>query len=162
MGINKVILIGNLGKDPEVRYTSSQTAVCTLSVATTERRKDQDGNWNDKTEWHRVVTFGRTAENCSQYLKKGRQVYVEGRIQTNKWQDKNGQDRYTTEVVAFTVQFLGGGAGRGSDTDTDSGMTVENKPETSSEPNILDSLPSADAIDNAPKEVNFEDDDIPF
>lgn len=107
--INKVILIGNLGADPEVRSTAGGTAVATLRIATTERRKDKDGNWSDHTEWHNVVVFGRTAENCGQYLKKGRQVYVEGRLQTRKWQDRDGNDRYTTEVAGDIVRFIGGG-----------------------------------------------------
>src|SRR5262245_48045038 len=107
MGVNKVILLGNLGKDPEVRYTGQQMAVCTFSLATSERRKDQSGKWSDHTEWHSVVTFGKTAENVGNYLKKGRQVYVEGRLRTRKWQDKEGRDRYTTEIIANTVQFVG-------------------------------------------------------
>lgn len=116
--INKVILIGNLGADPEVRTTAGGTAVANLRIATTERRKDKDGNWSDHTEWHSVVVFGRTAENCGQYLKKGRQVYVEGRLQTRKWQDREGNDKYSTEVAADIVRFIGGapreeGAGGG-------------------------------------------------
>ena len=106
--INKVILIGNLGADPEVRSTAGGTAVANLRIATTERRKDKDGNWSDHTEWHSVVVFGRTAENCGQYLKKGRQVYVEGRLQTRKWQDREGNDKYTTEVAGDIVRFIGG------------------------------------------------------
>ncbi|MGA1191576.1 MAG: single-stranded DNA-binding protein, partial [Bdellovibrionota bacterium] len=95
MGVNKAILIGRLGKDPEIRYTQSQTPVTNFSLATSERRKDpQSGNWLEQTEWHNVVTFGKTAENCSNFLKKGREVYIEGRIQTRKWQDKEGKDRW--------------------------------------------------------------------
>jgi len=108
MSVNKVILVGNLGKDPEVRHTQAGGAVATLRIATTERRKDKAGNWGDHTEWHTVTLFNRNAENAERFLAKGRQVYVEGRLQTRKWQDKDGQDRYSTEVVADTVHFLGG------------------------------------------------------
>lgn len=114
--LNKVMLIGRLGADPEVRNTNSGSMVANLRIATTERRKDRDGNWNEQTEWHSVVCFGRTAELVERYLSKGRQVYIEGRLQTRKWQDREGKDRWTTEIVAFTVQFLGsrdGGGGSG-------------------------------------------------
>lgn len=109
MSVNKVILIGNLGADPETRTSQSGTTVANLRIATTERVRDREGNWSDQTEWHRVVCFGRTAENVGRFLKKGRQVYVEGRLQTRKWQDRDGNDRWTTEVVANDVRFLGGG-----------------------------------------------------
>jgi len=111
--INKVTLIGNLGQDPDMRSTASGAAVTNLRIATTERRKDRDGNWTDHTEWHSVVAFGRTAENVGKYCRKGKQIYVEGRLQTRKWQDRDGRDRYTTEVVADNIRFLGGGAGQG-------------------------------------------------
>ena len=111
--INKVILVGNLGRDPEIRQTQGGSSVCTLSVATAERQKDRDGNWTDHTEWHRVVCFGQTADACARFLAKGRQVYVEGKLRTNKWTDKDGNDRYTTEVIAFEVKFLGGASGDG-------------------------------------------------
>ena len=107
-GVNKVILVGNLGKDPEVRYVQSGNAVCTLRLAVTERRKEGDG-WKDHTEWMDVVTFGKTAENAGQYLAKGRQIYVEGRMQTRQYKDKEGHDKWRTEVVANQVVFLGGG-----------------------------------------------------
>ena len=110
-GINKVILIGNLGKDPEVRYTQGGQAVADLRVATTEAWTDKQGQRQEKTEWHRVVLWGKTAENAGKYLSKGRQIYVEGRLQTREWQDKEGQKRWTTEIVGNDVQFLGGGAG---------------------------------------------------
>ncbi len=113
--VNKVILVGNLGADPESRSTKSGSTVTNLRIATTERVKDREGNWNEQTEWHRVVCFGTTAENVARYLSKGRQVYVEGRIRTDKWQDKDGNNRYTTEVVARTVQFLGKKEGRQDD-----------------------------------------------
>lgn len=115
MTVNKAILIGNLGQDPELRNTASGTPVCTLRIATTERRKGADGQWADQTEWHSVVTFGRTAENVHKYCRKGRQIYVEGRIQTRKWQDKEGRDRYSTEIVADDIRFLGGGGGGGGE-----------------------------------------------
>jgi single-strand DNA-binding protein len=107
-GVNKVIVVGNLGKDPEVRYVQTGNAVCTLRLAVSERRKEGD-DWKDHTEWVDVVTFGKTAENAGQYLAKGRQVYVEGRLQTRQFKDKDGQDRWRTEVVASQVLFLGGG-----------------------------------------------------
>ena len=107
-GVNKVTLIGNLGNDPEVRYGASGNAVANISLATTESWRDKDsGEQQEKTEWHRVVFFGKLAEIVGEYLKKGRQVYVEGRLQTNKWQDKEGNDRYTTQIVANEMQMLG-------------------------------------------------------
>ena len=108
-GINKVILIGNLGNDPDVRYTAGGAAVSNISLATTESWKDREsGEQQEKTEWHRVVFFGKLAEIVAEYLKKGSQVYIEGRLQTRKWQDKEGNDRYTTEIVASEMQMLGG------------------------------------------------------
>ena len=107
MSVNKVILVGNLGRDPEVRETKSGSNVANLRVATTHRAKVGD-EWQEQTEWHTVTVFGRQAELCGKYLEKGRSVYVEGRNQTRKWQDKNGNDRYSTEVVANDVKFLGG------------------------------------------------------
>lgn len=114
--INKVILIGNLGADPEMRYTPSGTAVATLSVATSRRWKDRDGNQQDETEWHRVIVWAQSAEFCGNYLTKGSKVYVEGRLQTRKWQDQSGNDKYSTEVIANVVQNLTpkGGEGTGS------------------------------------------------
>ncbi len=106
-GVNKVILIGNLGNDPEVRYIPSGSAVATVSIATSESWKDkQTGELQDRTEWHRVVFFSRLAEIVGEYLHKGSKIYVEGSIRTRKWQDKNGQDRYTTEIVANEMQML--------------------------------------------------------
>ena len=107
--VNKVILVGNLGQDPEIRYTPGGAAVCNFSIATTERwNSKQSGQLEEKTEWHRIVVWGKQAENCKEYLSKGRPVYLEGRLQTRSWDDKDGNKRYTTEVVAQTVQFLGG------------------------------------------------------
>jgi single-strand DNA-binding protein len=112
-GINKVILIGNLGQDPEVKYMPSGGAVCNISLATTDSWKDKNsGERQERTEWHRIVLFSRLAEIAGEYLRKGSQVYIEGRLQTRKWQDKEGQERYTTEIVASDMQMLGGrGAG---------------------------------------------------
>ena len=115
MTVNKVILVGNLGQRPELRTTGSGLSVSSLRIATSDRRKGQDGQWTDLTEWHSVVVFGNQAENCAKFLDKGRQVYVEGRLQTRKWQDKEGKDRWSTEVIANTVKFLSsrGGAETG-------------------------------------------------
>lgn len=104
--INKVILIGNLGADPELKYVQDSTPVATFNVATSERWKGQDGQMKEQTEWHRVVAWRRLAETCNEYLHKGSKVYIEGKLQTRKWQDKDGHDRWTTEIVAREVQFL--------------------------------------------------------
>lgn len=115
-GINKVILIGNLGADPEVRFTPSGQAVANFRIATSESWTDKgSGQKQERTEWHRIVVWGKLAELCGEYLKKGRQCYVEGRLQTREWTDKEGKKNYTTEVVAQTVQFLGGPGGRGGE-----------------------------------------------
>jgi single-strand DNA-binding protein len=105
--VNKVIVLGNLGKDPDLRHLPNGDAVCNFSLATTESWKDKEGNKQDKTEWHNVVIFRKLAEIAGEYLKKGRPVYIEGRLQTRKWQDKDGKDRYTTEIVADQMQMLG-------------------------------------------------------
>ncbi|ABM97126.1 single-stranded DNA-binding protein [Methylibium petroleiphilum] len=110
--VNKVHILGNLGRDPEVRYTPSGSAVCNISVATTRNWKNKDsGEKQEETEWHRVVLYDRLAEIAGEYLKKGRPVYIEGRLKTRKWQDKDGKDQYTTEIVANEMQLLGGGEG---------------------------------------------------
>jgi len=106
-GVNKVILIGNLGKDPEIRYTQNGTAVVNFTLATTDSWT-KDGETNERTEWHNIVAWARLAEICNQYLQKGKQVYIEGRIQTRKWEDRDGNTRYTTEIVAQNMQMLGG------------------------------------------------------
>ena len=111
--VNKVILIGNLGRDPETRFMPDGGAVTNVSIATTESWKDKNGEKQEKTEWHRVAFFGKLAEIAGEYLKKGSQVYVEGRLQTRKWQDKDGQDKYTTEIVADRMQMLGSRQGMG-------------------------------------------------
>ena len=114
-GVNKVILVGNLGADPEVKYMPNGNAVANVTLATSESWKDkQSGENREKTEWHRVVFFRRLAEIAGEYLKKGSQVYIEGKLQTRKWQDKNGNDRYTTEIIANEMQMLGGRGGGGS------------------------------------------------
>ncbi len=122
-GVNKVILIGRLGADPEVRYTSNGGAVANFNMATNESWTDKSGQKQEKTEWHKIVVWGKIAEICGQYLSKGRQAYVEGRLQTREWQDKEGNKRYTTEVVAQTVQFLGGQGERSAATSTDFAQT---------------------------------------
>ncbi len=113
-GINKVILVGNLGADPETRYTASGAAITGIRIATSESWKDkQTGEQQERTEWHSITFFGRLAEIAGEYLRKGSQVYVEGRLQTDKWQDKDGNDRYTTKVIANEMQMLGGRGGEG-------------------------------------------------
>jgi single-strand DNA-binding protein len=113
-GVNKVILIGNLGKDPELRYTPGGQPVATFSLATTERRTDKNGQRKETTEWHNIVVFGKTAEIVNQYLKKGRSCYLEGKITNRSWDDRDGNKKYKTEIIANTVQFLGGGGGGAS------------------------------------------------
>lgn len=110
-GVNKVILVGRLGADPEMKSVGNGQNVARLSVATSEQWTGKDGQKQERTEWHRVVVWGRQAENCAKHLSKGRQVYVEGRLQTRSWEDAQGQKKYATEIVANTVQFLGAGAG---------------------------------------------------
>jgi single-strand DNA-binding protein len=120
-GVNKVILVGNLGKDPEVRYMPNGNAVANITLATSESWKDkQTGEQKEKTEWHRVVMFRRLGEIAGEYLKKGSQVYIEGKLQTRKWQDNSGNDRYTTEIVADEMQMLGGRGGGSASYNTDS------------------------------------------
>lgn len=114
--LNKVMLIGNLGQDPELRSTAGGTSVCTIRLATNERRKNAQGEWADHVEWHTIVCWDKTAENVAKFCQKGKQLYIEGKLQTRKWQDKNGADRYSTEIVAEVVRFLGGG-GQGGERD---------------------------------------------
>lgn len=158
MGVNKVILIGNLGRDPEVRYTPNNTAVATITLATGERRKDASGQWVDHTEWHRVVCFGNLADLAKNYLKKGRQIYVEGRLRTTKWQDKEGKDRYTTEIVAQTIQFVG------NKSDNQSAASPEMDQESTFSAAGLQPADSIAAVPEMPEGAmsTFEDDDIPF
>ncbi len=142
-GLNKVILIGNLGRDPELRYTQSGQAVANFTLATTESITKRDGEREDRTEWHRIVAWGKLAEICGEYLSKGRQIYVEGRIQTREWEDKEGNKRWTTEIVARNMQMLG----RRSE-GTDAGDPGEpGEPSSGS---------------SGPAEVSGNGDDIPF
>lgn len=154
-GINKVILVGNLGKDPEMRYTPGGAAIANVTIATSESWKDkQTGEQQEKTEWHRVVFFNRLAEIVGEYLKKGSQVYVEGRLQTRKWQDQSGQDRYTTEVVAGEMQMLGGRGGSGGGTSTGGDDHYDQSQRVAPRP-------AAPAPAAQPVADDF-DDDIPF
>ena len=114
-GVNKVILVGNLGSDPQIRYTPQQTAVANFSLATTERFTNKNGEKESRTEWHRIVAWARLAEICSEYLKKGKQVYIEGRIQTRQWEDKDGNKRSSTEIVATNMVMLGRASDAGGD-----------------------------------------------
>jgi len=154
-GINKVILVGNLGKDPEIRYVPNGGAVANLNIATSESWKDKTtGEKQERTEWHRVVFFGKLAEIANEYLKKGAQIYVEGRLQTRKWQDKGGQDRYTTEIVGSELQMLGG---RGA------GGAAEGPPDTSFEAPSGASDRRESAPPSSPTKGGEDfDDDIPF
>ena len=125
-GINKAILIGNLGRDPELRYTPSGLAVANFSLATSETRTNKDGEKETRTEWHRIVAFGRLGEICGEYLAKGKQIYIEGRIQTRDWEDKDGIKRYTTEIVANQMQMLGAASDRGGRAEpSESGFPTE-------------------------------------
>ena len=149
-GINKAILIGTLGKDPETKYTANGAAVCSYSIATNESWKDKNtGETKEKTEWHNITTFGKLAEICGQYLTKGSQVYIEGKIQTDKWQDKNGQDRYSTKIIANEMQMLGGGANTGTHGRAQGSQTAapaqQDKPPASNPPDDgFDDIPFID------------------
>lgn len=155
--VNKVILIGNLGKDPEMRYMPSGDAIANFSVATTDTWKDKNGEKQEKTEWHRVSMFGRLAEIAGEYLKKGSSVYIEGRLQTRKWTNKEGQDQYTTEVVANEMKMLGGRSGAGMSGGT---ADMDSAPRASSRP----AGGGSSAPAKAPAGSSFDDleDDIPF
>lgn len=144
--VNKVILIGRLGKDPDMRYAPSGTAIANFNMATNQSTKDKDGNFTDHTDWHRVVAFGRTAEVAGEYLVKGKLVYIEGRLQTRSWEDKNGQKKYTTEVVCSNMQLLGS---RG-----DNDAKVDTSPET-------EEVPDDTATEKVTTEKE-EGDDLPF
>ena len=153
-GINKVILVGNLGNDPEVRYSQGGSAITTVSIATSESWKDkQTGEAQERTEWHRVKFFGRLAEIAGEYLKKGSQVYVEGSLRTDKYTDKNGVERYTTDIIAAEMQMLGGMGGGGS---RGGGARAERGPARGPQPG-----PSRGAPAPAPSD-SFDDDEIPF
>lgn len=152
-GINKVILIGNLGADPEVRYTAGGSAVANLRLATSESWRDKNtGEQQERTEWHRVVLFGKLGEIAGEYLKKGSKVYIEGRLQTRKWQDQSGQDRYTTEIVANDLQMLDGRPGSADFGPPDSGGQQRSQPQRSE--------PQQPA--SGGRGMDDFDDDIPF
>lgn len=152
-GVNKVILIGNLGNDPDVRYTASGAAVANISLATAESWRDKEsGEQQERTEWHRVVFFGRLAEIVAEYLKKGSQIYVEGRLQTRKWQDKEGKDRYSTEIVANEMQMLGSRSGGGNQSHMDQTPPHEDDMSSGDKPQKTTAKPKDDDFD----------DDIPF
>jgi single-strand DNA-binding protein len=163
MSVNKAILIGNLGADPEVRYMPSGQPVCNFNLATNEQWTDREGQRQERTEWHRVVVFGRQAELCKEYLSKGRQAYIEGRIQTREWEDRDGNRRWTTEVVAQIVRFLGrrGGGGGGASM---GGRTMDG-PQPAGPEDLAPEQPSSQAPSEAPSvgaSETFDDDDIPF
>jgi single-strand DNA-binding protein len=147
--VNKVILIGNLGKDPETRYMSSGEAVTNITLATTDTWKDKNGEKQEKTEWHRVTFYRKLAEIAGEYLKKGRSVYVEGRLETRKWTDKNGVERYTTDIIATDMKMLGNRSGSGS---------------FESSPDQEDDNPAPSRSSSAKSTGGFDDmdDDIPF
>ncbi len=153
-GINKVILVGNLGNDPEVRYSQGGAAITTISVATTEAWKDkQTGEQQERTEWHRVKFFGRLAEIAGEYLKKGRQVYIEGKLRTEKYTDKNGVEKYATDVIADEMQMLGTGTGEGAPRSGGGERGGESRPARGGGQTRQAPPPADD---------NFADDDIPF
>ena len=154
MSINKVILVGNLGKDPERRSTPSGAVVTTFTMATSERYKDRTGQQQDKTEWHNIVAWNKLAEICAEYLHKGSQVYIEGKIQTRKWQDQSGQDRYTTEILANQLQMLGGKGGKSDSYDA--------MPDLDSKP-VKPAVNKNNAFpDDFDQPIINPDDDIPF
>ncbi|MDY0292404.1 MAG: single-stranded DNA-binding protein [Desulfuromonadaceae bacterium] len=168
MSVNKVILVGNLGKDPELRYTPSGTAVVNFSLATSESFKDRDGNRQERTEWHNIVAWRQLAEICGKYLHKGKQIYVEGKLQTRKWQDKNGVDRYTTEIIADSMQMLGRA---GDDNSHAQGQGGSRNDASRSDYGRQDSYQNSNYSDSgarvqsptAPPEPSFNpDDEIPF
>jgi single-strand DNA-binding protein len=166
--VNKVIVLGNLGRDPEVRYTPSGAAVCNLRIATTRNWKSKDsGEKMEETEWHSVVLYDRQAEIAGEYLKKGRPVYIEGRLKTRKWQDKEGVDRYTTEIVADSMQLLGGrddsGGGRaGGGDDEGGGYSERSAPARSAPAARPQAAPQRPAPKAASTGFDNMDDDIPF
>ena len=158
-GVNKVILVGNLGKDPEVKYTPQGTAIAKFSLATTEKRKDKAGEWQDATEWHNIVAWGRTAEVAGEYLKKGRPVYIEGRIHNNSWDDKEtGQKKYRTEIIVNELVLLGGGGGGGGGGDSEGGGSRHKS--QGSKGSGMDQSPAA--ADNFSQSTEITDEDIPF
>ncbi len=164
MSVNKVILVGNLGQTPELKYTPSGQAVCNLSIATNEAWTGKDGQKQEKTEWHRLVLFGKLAELAGQYLQKGRQVYIEGKLQTRSWQDKDGQTKYTTEVVGQTMQFLGGnaGAGAGAGNNASNNNGYANNGASPARSNASEAPQYAATNNSFQTEPTFTEEDIPF
>jgi single-strand DNA-binding protein len=164
--INKVIIIGNLGKDPEVRYTPNGSAVCNITVATSRQWKDKNsGEKQEETEWHRIVFFDRMAEIAGEYLKKGRPVYVEGRLKTRKWTDKDGVEKYTTEIMAENMQLLGGREGGGGGGEEGGGGGYSRGSQGGGDRGERSAPASRPAAKQAPKSsTGFDDmdDDIPF
>jgi single-strand DNA-binding protein len=165
-GINKVIIVGNLGKDPEVRYSANGAAIANLTIATSEQWTDkQSGQKQEKTEWHRVVMFNRLGEIAGEYLKKGSQVYIEGKLQTRKWQDQSGADRYTTEIVANEMQMLGGRGGGAADFNPGQGGGASSGGQQQPSAPSQNPAPQRNSGGGAPAGgSNFDDfdDDIPF
>jgi len=157
MSVNKVILIGRLGQDPELKYTPSGQAVCNFTLATSENWSDKNGQKQERTEWHRIVVWGKLGELCNQYLQKGRQAFVEGRLQTRSWDGKDGQKRYTTETVAMTVQFLGAPQARSEDRPAAAAKT-----ETPAAPAAAEGEGPIAQDYNVSTDINFTADDIPF
>lgn len=166
--VNKVILLGNLGRDPEVRYMPSGDPIANVTIATSSRYKNKAGEMVDETEWHRVTFFGRLAEIASQYLKKGNPVYVEGRIKTRKYTDKDGIEKYATDIIASEMQLLGGREGRGAPAGEDDGYGAEaggySRPAPASRPAPNPSRPAPAPAPTARPASGFDDmdDDIPF
>ncbi|GAB4464368.1 MAG: single-stranded DNA-binding protein [Burkholderiaceae bacterium] len=156
--VNKVILIGNLGRDPETRYTADGAAITNVSIATTRRYKDASGQQQEETEWHRVAFFGRLAEIAGEYLRKGRSVYVEGRLRTRKWTDKDGNEKYTTEIVAENMQMLGSREGTGG---ADRGADIDAAEPPAPRAGRTGQRPAQDTTKPAPNIADM-DDDIPF
>lgn len=148
MSINKVMLIGRLGQDPELKFTPSGMAVCNFSMATSESWTDKNGQRQERTEWHRIVVWGKQAENCNKYLNKGSQAFIEGSLQTRSWEDQQGQKKYTTEIIAKSIQFLGGQASTGTRNE------------------YSNQGPQNDSVMNQEYDIstdsNFTSDDIPF
>ena len=156
--VNKVILVGNLGRDPEMRFMPNGEAVCNFSIATTDSWKDKSGQKQERTEWHNIVIYRKLAEIAGEYLKKGRPVYIEGRLQTRKWQTKEGQDRYTTEIIADQMQMLGGREGGGASSSYDSMDEDQSRPQQASRP--AQATPAQQPASGGDFDA-FED-DIPF
>ncbi len=159
MSFNKVMLLGNLGQDPDLRYNPSGTPVCNFSLATNEHWLDKDGQKQQRTEWHRIVVWGKNGENCSRYLAKGRQVFVEGRIETRSWEGKDGQKRYTTEVIARNVQFIG--TAPTSEADTTERVQSDQETQQSEDKLSSNQNPPVESY-QVHTESNFTADDIPF